>query len=221
MIKFIGRHLLFVFMTFHLEFVFADVSEATHVLQANDIYKPTSESQITIFSYPPSFDYYVIGTIEAYGMAEMPVIQQLDVLSTLLGVNDGPGEKEDMALALRALKREAASIGANGVIIVKSMQERASENATQRRLFGAAIRYKKPPSDSASTSQTVSIGNKIKPSMEPVGFYIEASRESKLVRKLQKTDELIVDTVSGEWVRAHDKDGVYGWLMIGWVTVSQ
>lgn len=221
MIKVIRSHLLFIFMMLQLELVFADISEATHILQANEAYKPTSESQITIFSYPPSFEYSVIGTIEAYGMAEMPVIQQLDVLSTLLGVNDGPGEKEDMALALRALKREAASIGANGVIIVKSMQERASENATQRRIFGAAIRYKKSPSDYALTSQTVLIGNKIKPSMEPVGFYIEASRESELVRKLRKIDELIVDSVSGEWVRAHDKNGVYGWLMIGWVTVSQ
>ena len=78
-------------------------------------------------------------------MSEASLLQQLDILSLLGAVLEnekyGPGEKEDMALAVRALKSEAASMGANGVIIIKQGQVRVGPNATERRIIGAAIRY--------------------------------------------------------------------------------
>ena len=77
--------------------------------------------------YKPNFTFKIIGTIEARGMAR-------GLLST-------PEEKEDVALALKALKKEAASIGANGVIIMKSGQVRVSNEATERRIAAIAIRY--------------------------------------------------------------------------------
>lgn len=123
----------------------ADVSEATHVLQGDESYSSIDESQVKVFAFKPSVPFKVIGVIEAHGMAQAGLFEQLDILSQLGSVlaNEkyGPGEKEDMALAVLALKREAASIGANGVIIVKQGQVRVSSNATERRIYGAAIRY--------------------------------------------------------------------------------
>jgi hypothetical protein len=123
----------------------ADVSEATHVLQGEQAYSPIDESQVKIFAFKPSVPFKVIGSIDAHGMAESGLFEQLDILSQLGAVlaNEkyGPGEKEDMALAIQALKREAASIGANGVIILKQGQVRVGPNATERRIIGAAIRY--------------------------------------------------------------------------------
>lgn len=124
---------------------FADVSEAIHVLQGNDVYGPIDESQVTVFAFKPNVPFKVIGVIEAHGMAQATLLEQVDVLSilgnALTNSNYGPGEKEDMALAVRALKNEAASIGANGVIILKQGQVRIGQNATERRIVGAAIRY--------------------------------------------------------------------------------
>ncbi|HNC51984.1 MAG TPA: hypothetical protein PLO14_07055 [Accumulibacter sp.] len=124
---------------------FADVSEATHVLQGDEAYSPIDESQVKIFAFKPNVPFKVIGAIEAHGMAKSGLLDQLDILSqlgaALANESYGPGEKEDMALAVRALKREAASMGANGVIILKQAQVRVGPNATERRIIGAAIRY--------------------------------------------------------------------------------
>ena len=115
--------------------LFADVSEATHVLQGNDRYPVVSEGQVTIYAFKPDFPYKIIGEIEAHGMAEPSALDQLDVFYK------PTGEKEDMDLAMRALKRDAASMGANGVIIVKQAQVPVYDSATERRIVGAAIRY--------------------------------------------------------------------------------
>lgn len=105
-----------------------DVSEASHVLQGGKRYSPIPVSQVNVYVVKPSFAYTIIGTVEARGMAS-------SFVST-------PGEKEDVALAIKALKEEAASIGANGVIIVRSVQVRVgSAGATERRIAAAAIRY--------------------------------------------------------------------------------
>lgn len=105
-----------------------DVSEASHVLQGNETYSAIPEDQVTVYVYKPNFTFKIIGTIEARGMARG------GLLST-------PEEKEDVALALKALKKEAASIGANGVIIMESGQVRVSNEATERRIAAIAIRY--------------------------------------------------------------------------------
>lgn len=119
---------------------FADVSEATFIPQGSETYSPIDESQVNIFSFKPDFAFKVIGSIEARGMATASLLDQLDILGQLKG-STGPGEKDDIRLAIQAMKREAARVGANGVIIVKQGQVRVGPDATERRMVGAAIRY--------------------------------------------------------------------------------
>jgi hypothetical protein len=45
-----------------------------------------------------------------------------------------------MQLAIQALRKEAASAGATGVIILKSQQVPVGGGSTERRMIGAAIR---------------------------------------------------------------------------------
>ncbi|BAO27978.1 DUF4156 domain-containing protein [Sulfuritalea hydrogenivorans] len=110
-----------------------DISEATHVLNGNQQYSPISESQVQIFVSRPTVPFTVIGTIEARGMA----VQSIGDALTL----SMPTEKDDMKLAIAALRKEAASIGANGVVIVKQGQVRTGSSSTERRIAAAAIRY--------------------------------------------------------------------------------
>ena len=121
----------------------ADVSEATFTPQGSATYTPIHESQVEIYVFRPTFKFKVIGVIEARGMAEseVSILDQLDIVGRLLGDKPAqPGEKEDIALAMRALRREAAQAGALGVVIVRSVQVRVSQNATERRIAAAAIR---------------------------------------------------------------------------------
>lgn len=118
----------------------ADVSEATFIPQGSAEYSSIDESQVNIFSFKPDFPFKVIGSIEARGMATASLLDQLDVIS-ILTQSGGPGEKGDIRLAIQAMRREAASAGANGVIILKQGQVRVGQNATERRMIGAAIRY--------------------------------------------------------------------------------
>ncbi|MEI7612169.1 MAG: hypothetical protein WCK63_04625 [Betaproteobacteria bacterium] len=111
--------------------LFGSVSEASHVLQPGENHSPTDESEVQIYTYKPSFPFKVIGTVDARGMAAADALQILSLSK--------PGEKEDVELAMRALKREAASIGADGVIIAHQRQVRVSDSATERRITGIAI----------------------------------------------------------------------------------
>lgn len=118
---------------------YADVSEGTFQQHGGEAYGSIDESQVTVFQYKPNFPFKVIGLIEARGMAELTLLEQLDVTTYIVG--SGKGEKDDIRLATAALIREAAANGANGVIIVKQGQVRVGQNATERRMVGAAIRY--------------------------------------------------------------------------------
>lgn len=121
----------------------ADVSEATFTGQGSGKHAAVDPSQVQIFVFKPDFKFRVIGVIEARGMAEASVslLDQLDVIGQLLGNRPAqPGEKEDIALAIRALKIEAAENGALGVIIMKSVQVPVRQGATERRIVAAAIR---------------------------------------------------------------------------------
>ena len=121
----------------------ADVSEATFTPQGRVTYPPVSEGQVEIFILKPDFKFRVIGVIEARGMAEgsVSIFDQLDIISQLFGDRPAqPGEKEDIALAMRALRTEAAKNGAQGVIIIKSVQSPVGQGATERRIVAAAIR---------------------------------------------------------------------------------
>lgn len=121
----------------------ADVSEATFTPQGRATYAPIQEELVEIYVFKPDFKFRVIGVIEARGMATATtsILDQLDVIGRLLGNTvPQPGEKEDIALALQALRQEAARAGAMGVVILKSVQVRVSQNATERRIVAAAIR---------------------------------------------------------------------------------
>jgi hypothetical protein len=102
-----------------------ETSEATHILNGPS-YPPLNSASVAIYIEKPNFKYTVIGIVEARGM----------------GYYD---EARDQELAIVALKREAASIGANGVIISDSRQEIANVSkdgvSTERRIKGIAIRY--------------------------------------------------------------------------------
>lgn len=123
----------------------SDVSEASHMLNGNVVYSPISESSVTVFLYKPNVQFEIVGTIDALGMADgqmfaLKGLLDLD-LEKGLGISR-PGEREDVALAVSALKKEAAGIGANGVIITQQAQiSVGNQGSTARRIIGVAIRY--------------------------------------------------------------------------------
>lgn len=117
----------------------ADISEATFTPQGSQTYPATSAAMVEVYVYRPDFKFVVIGVIDAHGMAggAMSLLDSLQ-LKNLFGAP--PGEKEDMALAIQALKDEASRAGADGVIIVNSQQVPVGPNATERRIRAAAIK---------------------------------------------------------------------------------
>ena len=121
----------------------ADVSEATFTAQGRTKYAAVLASDVEVYVFRPEFKFRVIGLIEARGMADgtVSILDQLNIFGQLLGDRPAqPGEKEDIALAIRALKTEAAENGALGVIIVRSIQVPVGQGATERRIVAAAIR---------------------------------------------------------------------------------
>lgn len=123
---------------------FADVSEATFTPQGSEVFEAVPLKAVQVFVFRPSFKFKVIGLLEARGMAEVDnsLFGQVDnAVGALLGDSHAaPGEKEDIALAMKALREEAAQNGATGVVILKSIQVRVSQSATERRIVAAAIR---------------------------------------------------------------------------------
>jgi hypothetical protein len=117
----------------------ADVSEATFTPQGSDVYPPIPVSEVQVFVYKPDFKFKIIGIIEARGMAGGggSLLDSLDITKLF---DSPPGEKEDIALAMKALKEEAANAGANGVLIIRTGQVRVSQDATERQIKAAAIR---------------------------------------------------------------------------------
>jgi hypothetical protein len=141
---------LLIFFSFIISLItcsplFADVSEAVHVLQGDEQYSPISIDRVKVYAFKPDFKFKVIGEIEAHGRATPTVLQELDIISALTDNGNWPGEKEDMELAMSALKRETAEIGADGVIIVKQNQVNIGNGETERRIVGAAIRIEPEP----------------------------------------------------------------------------
>jgi hypothetical protein len=101
-----------------------ETSEATHMLNGK-AYPPLSPDAVVIYLEKPNFEYITVGLIDARG----------------IGLTN---EARDQELAVAALKREAASIGANGVVITESRQQIAGVNkygtSTERRIRAIAIR---------------------------------------------------------------------------------
>jgi hypothetical protein len=121
-----------------------DVSEANFTSQGSQAYGAVSVSEVEVFVYKPDFRFKVIGVIEARGMYAGGSLG--DRLGDLLDIdkwtdNSPAGEKQDIALAMNALKEEAARVGAHAVIIIQSRQVRVSQDgSTERRINAAAIR---------------------------------------------------------------------------------
>ena len=117
----------------------ADESEATFTPQGSDVYPALKPSQVVVYVYKPDFKFKIIGVIEARGMAgpDRSILGQLDILGRLLSAP--PTEKDDILLAMKALKEEAANAGAEGVLILQSKQVRVSHDATERQIRAAAI----------------------------------------------------------------------------------
>lgn len=103
-----------------------ETSDATHIL-VGDRYPATEPESIEILFEKPDKEYLVIGMIESRG----------------IGMWD---EARDMHLSMKALRTEAAKIGANAVLIKSSEQQITGISngvtSTERRISGVAIRYK-------------------------------------------------------------------------------
>jgi hypothetical protein len=101
-----------------------ETSEATHILNGQT-YAPVKAEDVVIYLEKPEFKYVLVGVVEARGM----------------GITT---EARDQELAIKALKQEAAKIGANGVILTHSTQQIAGVSkdgtSTERRIKGLAIR---------------------------------------------------------------------------------
>ncbi|MCS6765464.1 MAG: hypothetical protein MO847_03085 [Candidatus Protistobacter heckmanni] len=116
----------------------ADTSEATFMPQGSEMYSSISPNNVEIYIFKPDFKFKIIGAIDARGSAEYEVP---GLIGRLLGSNQQPvpGEKEDIALAIKALKIEAGNAGAQGVVTTQSVQV-PIQNGTERRINGVAIR---------------------------------------------------------------------------------
>ena len=101
-----------------------ETSEATHMLNGKPL-PPVPVESVEVYIQKPDFAYAIVGTAEARG----------------IGLTD---EARDQELAIAALRREAASIGADGVIVTESGQQIADVSkygtSTERRIKGIAIR---------------------------------------------------------------------------------
>ena len=121
----------------------ADVSEATYTPQGKQSLEAIREDQVEILVIKPEYKFRVIGVIEARGMAEgdSSILGLVDdsVSRLLGGSSTKPGEKEDIALAMKAIRKEAALNGLWRVLIVRSTQVRVSANATARKIIAVAI----------------------------------------------------------------------------------
>ena len=116
---------------------YADIAEATFTPQGVETYARIKESEVQIYVYKPEFKFKVIGVIEARGLAG-PVGSLLDQLNILQMISP-PSEKEDIALAMKALRTEAAENGASGVLILQSRQVRVNQTTTERRIRAVAL----------------------------------------------------------------------------------
>lgn len=135
----------------------ADVSEATHILSSTEQFDRVAPLAVKVYVTKPAVQFKVVGTVEARGMAQAKPTQSLnEAFERVLRPPVPLGEREDLELALQALKLEAAGMGANGVVIERSEQVRVSSSATERRISALAIRTAGPvevePSAASSDS---------------------------------------------------------------------
>lgn len=73
------------------------------------------------------------------------------------------------------------------------------------------------PAFLTEAQRRIAIGKQVWISMEPLGLYKEPSRESERIERLYKEGILIVEEISGEWVKVRSNNGSRGWIMRSWV----
>ena len=95
------------------------------------------------FQTKANFSFRVIGSIDAYGMAggTESLEQQLDLIEQIRKLaRPVTSEVEDIELAMRALKKEAARVGATGVVILSTKQVQLAQSASSyRHILAIAI----------------------------------------------------------------------------------
>lgn len=119
-----------------------DISEATHVIDINSPLPPVDPESVVVHTYKPTGNVKYVGKIYARGMATVDKPGELDILGILREANNPTivTEEDDKRLAMEALLRDAANIGANAIIITKSYQASVSSNSTERRIEALAFR---------------------------------------------------------------------------------
>ena len=120
----------------------ADISEATHDINLEASLPPIDASTVKVYTYEPSPKAKVVGRIYARGMATVDRPGELDIFGILQEATEPARvtEEDDKRLAMQALVKDAAAIGADAVVVVKSYQVRVSENSTERRIEAIAFR---------------------------------------------------------------------------------
>ncbi|PZP38422.1 MAG: hypothetical protein DI585_07395 [Pseudomonas fluorescens] len=135
-----------------------DVSEANHVIDIDAPLPPLDVSSVKVYTYKPSPDAKLVGKIFARGMATVDRPGELDIFGMLEEATSPTRatEEDDKRLAMEALLLDAASIGADAVVIVKSYQARVSANATERRIEALAFKtpsaVNRPPTSPSGSS---------------------------------------------------------------------
>lgn len=63
----------------------------------------------------------------------------------------------------------------------------------------------------------IAVGRRVRISMEPIGMYKEPSRDSERVERIYKADQLLVEEISGDWLKVRSSTGSRGWIMRSWI----
>lgn len=132
-----------------------DVSEANHVIDIDAPLPTIDASTVKIYTYKPSANAKLVGKIFARGMATVDRPGELDIFGILQEATTPTQatEEDDKRLAMQALIADAARIGADALIIVRSYQVRVSANATERRIEAIAFKTLQPaPSAQMNTA---------------------------------------------------------------------
>lgn len=73
------------------------------------------------------------------------------------------------------------------------------------------------PAFLADAQRRLAVGKQVWISMEPLGLYRDASRESERVERIYKKDALVVEEIADEWLKVRLSTGSRGWIMRNWV----
>jgi hypothetical protein len=140
-----------------------DVSEATHEIDLDSPLPPIEPGSVKFYTYKPTSNARLVGKIYARGMATVDKPAELDILGRLQEASDPTRatEEDDKNLAMQAIILDAANIGADAVIIVKSYQVRLSAHSSERRMEALAYRTARAtaPAQKAPTPPKINLSD--------------------------------------------------------------